>query len=231
MVNISVDARNITALTLLSNGWYNFILHLAPVMIGEWKQTCCMTIHNFSLLPRSSHLWIHPLQWKHVGSQLPTHCFYCWRSQRMLEAWAHLAQSPGSRRIPLQAVVQQDLLEANYQGLRKMKWVWQAKGWLVTYQQSMGKGNILCVWRKWSCVMVLQWITTVWETGLGDREIPDIYLWFCCCRAILNPEVLPPGRYPMGCSKLRKTSPLSDGLSATRNKFQGTASRGFLDHI
>lgn len=74
-------------------------------------------------------------------------------------------------------------------------------------------------------------IHIVWETGLGDREIPDIYLWFCCTHTSLNPEVLPPGRYPRGCSKQGKTHPLSDALSAMRNKFQSTAPRGFLDHI
>lgn len=173
----------------------------------EWKQTWRRTIHNLSPFPQSSHLWLHPLQWKPVGSQLPTRCLYCWKSQRMPEVCADLAWSPGSTRLPLQAVEQQDLLEANYEGLRKTKWVLQTKGWVVTYQESMGKGNVLCVWRKWSSIMVLQWFIRVWETSLWDGEIPDIYLWFCSSHVSLNPKDFPFWKVPKQILRTRKDQP------------------------
>lgn len=173
----------------------------------EWKQTWCRTIHNLSPLSQSSHLWLYPWQRKHMSSQLPTRCFYCWRDQRMPELCADLARSPGSTRIPLQAAEQQDLLEANYQGLRKTKWVYQTKGWLVTYQGSMGKGDILCVWRKRSSIMVLQWFIIVWENNLRDREIPDIYLWFCCGHVSLNPKDFPFWEVPKEMLRTRKDQP------------------------
>lgn len=70
----------------------------------------------------------------------------------------------------------------------------------------------LCMWWKWGSAVVLQWFTTVWQTSLGDREIPGIYLWFCCKYVGLNLEVLPPGRAPTN------TIPLSDVLSEMRKE-------------
>lgn len=48
----------------------------------------------------------------------------------------------------------------------------------------------------------------------GNREIPVIYLWFCCSHVSLNPGVLPPGRTQ------RKTISLSDRFSEMRMSIQ-----------